>query len=230
MSVADPLLDVVTGAFSYTGRHIAERLLAAGRSVRTLTNQPDPPNPFRESVETFPYAFDDLDELRRSLNGASTLYNTYWVRFERGAVAFQRAVENSSRLFEAARRAGVERIIHVSVTNPSLDSPLPYFRGKALVEEALVAAGVSHAVVRPTVVFGPGDILINNIAWLLRRFPVFAIPGSGRYRVRPVHVDDVARTCVEAAESDDDLIVDAVGARGHGLRGDGLGHPGRRGE
>jgi uncharacterized protein YbjT (DUF2867 family) len=210
VAVARSAVDIVTGAFSYTGRHIAQLLLDGGRRVRTLTNHPDRPNPFGEQVEVFPYAFDDPEDLRRSLDGATRLYNTYWVRFERG-IAFDRAVENSKRLFEASRQAGVMRIVHVSVTNPSVDSPLPYFRGKALVEEALAGAGVSYAVVRPTVVFGPGDILINNIAWLLRRFPVFAIPGSGRFRVRPVHVDDVARICVEAAESDDDLVIDAVG-------------------
>jgi uncharacterized protein YbjT (DUF2867 family) len=211
MAVGGPPLDIVTGAFSYTGRHIASRLLDGDRRVRTLTNHPDRPNPFSQQVEIFPYTFDDPEELRRSLVGATRLFNTYWVRFERGEVAFERAVENSKRLFEAARRAEVERIIHLSVTKPSVDSPLPYFRGKALVEEALAGAGVSHAIVRPTAVFGPGDILINNIAWLLRRFPVFAIPGSGRYRVRPVHVDDVARACVEAADSDEDLVVDALG-------------------
>jgi NADH dehydrogenase len=204
-------VDVVTGAFSYTGKQIARLLLERGHRVRTLTNHPNRPNPFGDQVQPLPYAFDDPKALRRTLDGAHRLYNTYWVRFERSGVTFQRAVENSRRLFEAARQAGVERIVHVSVTKPTFDSPLPYFRGKAQVEEVLRGVGVSHAVVRPTVVFGPGDILVNNIAWLLRRFPVFAIPGSGRYRVRPVHVDDVAHACLEAAESGEDVVVDAVG-------------------
>jgi NADH dehydrogenase len=203
--------DVVTGAFSYTGAAIAGRLLDAGRRVRTLTGHPDRDHPLRATVEAHPYSFDDPGALRGSLEGATHLYNTYWVRFLHGDVGFDQAIENSRRLFEAARDAGIRRIIHVSITKPSADSPLPYFRGKALVEEALAEIGVPHTIVRPTVVFGGGDILINNIAWLLRRLPVFGIPGSGTYRVRPVHVEDVARLCVEGARARTNKVVDAVG-------------------
>jgi NADH dehydrogenase len=210
--VMDTGLDVVTGAFSYTGSAIAGHLLDEGRRVRTLTGHPDRPSPLAGRVDVAPYAFEDPDALTRSLEGTSTVYNTYWVRFDRGDVSFDRAIENSKTLFRAAREAGVRRLVHLSVTKPSLDSRFPYFRGKALVEHALAESGLSHAVVRPSIVFGRGDILMNNIAWLLRRLPVFAIPGDGRYRVRPVYVGDVAKICVEAAQlSEDDLTIDAVG-------------------
>jgi len=145
--------------------------------------------------------------LTSSFEGATTLYNTFWVRFARGRTTFDDAVTGSRALFEAAADAGVERIVHISITKPSLDSPLPYFHGKALVEQALRETGLAHTIVRPTVVFGRGDVLLNNIAWLLRRLPIFAIPGTGKYRVRPVHVDDVARLCVETRGG----TVDAVG-------------------
>lgn len=204
-------LDVVTGAFGYTGRRITRRLLDAGRRVRTLTGHPRRRDPFAGRIEVAPYRFHDPDVLASSLEGASTLYNTYWVRFDHGRTTFGQAVENSRTLFEAAREAGVRRVVHVSITKPSEDSPLPYFRGKALVERALRESGLPHAIVRPTVVFGPGDVLVNNIAWLLRRSPVFAIPGDGSYRVRPVHVDDVARLCVEQGSVSADAVVDAIG-------------------
>ncbi|CAN5148300.1 hypothetical protein BH09ACT13_BH09ACT13_16500 [soil metagenome] len=177
-------LDVVTGAFSYTGRHIAEALLARGRSVRTLTRRPAPTgHSLAGKVDIAPLAFDDT--LAERLRGADTLYNTYWVRFERGSTTFDRAVENTTTLFRAAEGAGVRRIVHVSVANPDLDSPPPYFRGKARTEEALRASGISHAIVRPTLVFGAEDILVNNIAWGLRHVPVFLIAGDGRYEVQP---------------------------------------------
>ena len=212
-------IDIVTGAFGYTGRFITERLLAAGHGVRTLTGHPDRPNPFGNGLEVRPYRFNDVGVMAASMEGASTLFNTYWVRFPRNGLGFEEAVANSTALFEAARKAGVGRIVHVSITHPSVDSPFGYFRGKALVEEALADTGVSHAIVRPTVIFGRGDVLVNNIAWLLRRFPVFPIAGDGAYRVRPVHVADVARLCVDAASTSfrpaagasDDVIVDAVG-------------------
>jgi NADH dehydrogenase len=200
--------DVVTGAFGYTGRYLTERLLAAGGSVRTLTSKPPPPG---SPVEARPFAFDRPDDLAESLRGAQTLYNTYWVRFPRGDVTYGRAVENTRTLFAAAREAGVERIVHVSITNPDEHSPLPYFSGKAVLERELRESGTSHAIVRPTVVFGREDILINNIAWILRKLPLFVVPGSGAYRLQPVFVEDLARICTDLGSRRDDVVVDAVG-------------------
>jgi NADH dehydrogenase len=142
----------------------------------------------------------------------TTLYNTYWVRFERGAATYAGAVQNSKALFHAARRAGVRRIVHLSITNPSLESELPYYRGKALVEHALAEAGVPFSIVRPTWIFGgEQEILANNIAWILRHVPVFAIPGDGEYLVQPVHVSDLAGICLDAAHATGDVIIDAAG-------------------
>ena len=204
-------MDVVTGAFGYTGRYITARLLACGKRVRTLTGHPARPNPFGGAVEVAPLDFGNPGQLTRSLRGAETLYNTYWIRFPHGAATYEKAVENSRVLFRAAREAGVRRLVHISITQASQDSPFAYFRGKGLVEEALRESGLSHAILRPTVVFGPEGILINNIAWLLRRFPVFAVPGRGDYRLQLVFVEDVAELAVAAGDSRDNLILDAVG-------------------
>jgi uncharacterized protein YbjT (DUF2867 family) len=211
MAIETRELDVVTGAFGYTGRYIARRLLSAGRAVRTLTGHPERPNPFGDRVSVAPYRFEDPAELTRSLIGATTLYNTYWVRFARGQISFDRAIRNTKALIKAAKEAGIKRIVHVSITNPSEDSPLPYFRGKAEAERAVIDSGLSYAIVRPSVIFGGEDILINNIAWLLRRFPVFAVPGSGDYRLQPVFVEDVAEIAVDAAHDDRRVTLDAAG-------------------
>lgn len=204
-------LDVVTGAFGYTGRYIAERLLAAGRQVRTITGHPDRPNPFGDRVDVAPFDFEDPGELAEHLRGSDTLYNTYWIRFPRGDLTFEQAVANSAILIRAAAEAGVGRIVHVSITNPSADSLFPYFRGKARVEDLVRDSGSSYAIVRPTVVFGHEDILINNMAYLLRRIPLFGIPGSGSYRIRPVSVEDLADLCLRLGSESDDRTVDAVG-------------------
>lgn len=212
MTGSDTNLDLVTGAFSYSGAHIAQRLLDSGRQVRTLTFHPDRNHPLRDGVQALPYRFDDPLALSRALEGVTTLYNTYWVRFAHGNATFAGAVANSRALFHAARRAGVRRIVHLSIANPSVDSPLGYYRGKALVEHALAEVGVRFAIVRPTWIFGgEPEILANNIAWILRHMPLFAIPGNGHYPVQPVHIDDLAGICLEAADADDDLIVDAAG-------------------
>jgi len=202
-------LDVVTGAFSFTGRYVAEGLLARGRRVRTLTRQRHPSHPLASKIEAAQLRFDD--SLVESLSGADTLYNTYWVRLERGQTTFARAVENTTRLVDAAGRAGVRRLVHISVANPSRASPFPYFRGKAETEEVVRESGLSYAIVRPTLVFGPGDILVNNIAWGLRHVPVFLVAGDGGYEVQPVSVRDTAAICIEAGAAHDDLVVDAAG-------------------
>lgn len=204
-------LNVVTGAFGYTGKYVARRLLSMGKRVKTLTTHPDRPSPFGDRVSVAPFDFDRPEALIESLRGAAALYNTYWVRFDYGSATFEAAVENTKTLFRAAKEAGVRRVVHVSVSNPSEDSPLSYFRGKALLEKALVESGLSHAIVRPTVTFGDEDILINNIAWLLRRFPVFAILGEGDYRVQPIFVEDVAELMVSAGSQSGNLVVDAAG-------------------
>jgi len=179
--------------------------------VRTITTHTDKPNPFGDIVEVFPYSFDDPDKLTATLRGASTLYNTYWIRFEYGGTTFQRAVLDTITLFECAKKAGVGRDVHISVTNASLESRLPYYRGKALQERALIDSGVSYAIVRPTLVFGKEDILVNNIAWLIRKFPVFPIFGDGGYKLQPVYVGDVAAIAVACARDQESVVLDVIG-------------------
>jgi uncharacterized protein YbjT (DUF2867 family) len=204
-------LDVVTGAFGYTGKYITRRLLDAGRRVRTITGHPKRANCFGNQVEIAPMNFSDRAGLVRSLRGASVLYNTYWVRFNHGRSTFDEAVANSCELIQAAREAGVRRIVHLSIANPSRDSHLPYYSGKALVEKAIMDSGLSYAILRPTVIFGIEDILINNIAWFARHFPMFAIPGSGRYQLQPIFVEDLAELAANSARQENSVVVDAVG-------------------
>ena len=182
-----------------------------GKTVKTLTGHPNRPNPFGERVSVAPLNFGNSEELVRSLQGAEVLYNTYWIRFPRGQVTFDKAVENTKTLIKAAEDAGVRRIVHVSITNASADSPLPYFKGKGIVEQAIRSSRLSYAIVRPTVIFGMEDILINNIAWFLKRVPVFAIFGSGAYRIQPIFVEDVAEIAVRAAHQSDNVTLDATG-------------------
>src|SRR3989304_3302668 len=204
-------MNIVTGAFGYIGRYIARHLLDVGEAVRTITTHPNKPNPFGDAVEAFPYSFDDPEKLVATLRGGSTLYNTYWIRFEYGGATFEQAVRNTVTLFECAKKAGVGTIVHMSVTNASVESRLPYYRGKALQEHALIDSEVSYVIVRPTLVFGKEDILVNNIAWLIRHFPFFPLFGDGKYKIQPVDVQDLARIAVEASRFPTGTITDAVG-------------------
>jgi NADH dehydrogenase len=206
----NPPVDVVTGAFSYSGRFVAAELLQRGRGVRTLTNHPKPDDPLAARIPAQPLDFEDSAALVTALTGADTLYNTYWVRAPRVGVPHTIAVDNTKRLIDAARRAGVRRIVHTSIANPTA-SRLSYYRGKAELEDAVRASGLSYAIVRPTLLFGEGDVLINNIAWLLRHLPVFGIPGDGRYRLQPMHVRDHAALLVQTGLESTNQTVDSAG-------------------
>ena len=212
-SVTMPRIEtaIVTGAFSYTGRYITRRLLDDGVRVRTLTGHPDRPDPFGGQVETAPLDFSDPAGLQRSMEKADVFFNTYWVRFEQGQTTFDGAVENSGILFEAAAQAGVSRIVHISVSNASSASSLPYFRGKGLVDEMLAGFGMSYAIIRPTLTFGAGDLLLNNMAWALRRFPIFPVCGDGGYLVQPIYAGDVADQAVAAASHSGNTVADSAG-------------------
>ena len=212
-------LHVVTGAFGYSGKYIARKLLQVGHTVRTLSNTTPIDDPFDGEVEAMPLDFSSPDRLAASLEGATTLYNTYWVRFNHGNFSHSAAVDNTKILFAAAKKAGVKRIVHVSITNPSEDSPFEYFRGKAVLEKELMNLGVSYAILRPAVIFGREDILIHNIAWMLRRFPVFGLFGDGEYGIQPIHVEDLAELAVESGAKAENMVIDTVGPESFTYRG-----------
>jgi len=201
----------VTGAFGFSGKYIAQRLLAEGHKVITLTNSFQRKNSFGSTVQAFPFHFDKPQLLTESLQGVSVLYNTYWVRFNHSKFTHEEAVQNTRTLFRAAKEAGVQRVVHVSITKPSEDSPLEYFSGKAHLERTLMESGLSYAILRPAVLFGKEDILVNNIAWALRHLPVFPVFGDGQYRLRPIYVDDLAALAVQQGKERENRIIDAVG-------------------
>lgn len=201
----------VTGAFGYSGRYITRRLLDAGHQVITLTNSLERHNPFGEAVRAFPFNFDQPAALAESLRGIETLINTYWVRFDHKRFTQGGAVVNTKVLFQAAKEAGVSRIVHISITNPDIHSDLPYFRGKAELESALAGLGVSYCVLRPTVLFGKEDVLINNIAWSLRHLPVIGVFGKGDYKMQPIYVDDLAAAAVNNISGRENKILNAIG-------------------
>ncbi len=205
---------VVTGAFGYSGRWIARELLSRGKKVRTLTNAVGRDDPFHGMVEVMPIDFTNHDLLVSSLRGTDVLYNTYWVRYKnsKDGYAHEIAVENTRKLFLAAEEAGVNRIVHFSVAHPHKAPDWSYFRGKVEVEKLLTESSLSYAILRPTVFFGgERDVLINNMAWLIRKFPVFGIFGMGNYLIQPIHIEDVAKVAVEQGESVEDVVLDVAG-------------------
>lgn len=204
-------LHAVTGAFGYSGKYIAKRLIDEGHRVITITNSIERKNPFGDKIKVFPFNFDQPEKLEDTLQGVSVLYNTYWVRFNHKTFTHADAVRNTEIMIRAAKGAGVKRIVHISITNPSIDSPLEYFSGKARLEKTLIESGMSYSILRPTVLFGKEDILINNIAWGLRYLPVFGVFGDGKYKLQPIYVDDLAGLAIRQGKESINTVIDAIG-------------------
>ncbi len=207
----DGAAHIITGAYGFTGKYVAQMLLEKRLHIKTLTNHPLKDDAFGGRVEPLPFSFNEPAKLTASLRGCEALYNTYWIRFPRRGVTFEQATANSLTLLKCARDAGVKRIVHISITNPSLDSRLPYFKGKAIVEDAIQKSGMSYAILRPAVIFGDEGILINNMAWMLRHLPAFGAAGNGQYKMSPIFVEDLAQAMVREGENRENKVVDALG-------------------
>jgi uncharacterized protein YbjT (DUF2867 family) len=178
---------------------VTERLLP-GHVIRSLTSHPEK-NRFGERVHSVRYDFEQPERMDEAFHGAETFVHSYYVRFPYAGDTFERAVDRAGILVERARRCGVRRIVHVSVSNASEASDLPYYRNKGRLERLVRESGLEFAILRPALVFGPGDILLNNIAWFLRRAPVVGVFGDGSYRVQPVALDGFGALIAEAVES-----------------------------
>ena len=202
---------IVTGAFGYTGRYIALELIKRGFKVLTLSNAINRTDPFNGAVEHLNFNFNDQQSLITHLKRGSVLYNTYWVRYNCNKFGFDQAIDNTKKLLEAAKIAKIDHIIHYSVTNPDKSNGLKYFEGKKIVEELIINSGLSCTIIRPALIFAQGDILINNIAWCLRKFPLFCIPGKGDYKLDPIYAEDLAGLSIDFAISKQNCVVDAIG-------------------
>ena len=173
----------ITGVLGYSGRYMAEEAMKHGHDVQGLTGSMNRANPHQFPLK--PLCWNDSEQLVLSLQGCDVLLNTYWVRFNHARFTHEQAVKNSLVLFHAAREAGVRRIVHVSITHPDRNSGLPYFRGKAVLEDALASLGVSCSILRPAVLFGR---IYSSTIWPgrcgdlpLSPFLEMAIIGCGPY-------------------------------------------------
>ena len=209
----------VTGAWGFSGRHVAERLLTKSWTLRSISSRSPSPedDPHDGLVRRIGYTHD-IDRLAADLSGCRVLVSNFWSRHDRPPIGHRgpwlshlQAVEQSAVLIEAAVRAGVERLVWTSITNPGRDTDLSYFAGKAVVEQLVRRSGLRFAILRPACFFGRGGILIDNVAWAARRLPFVPIPDGPPYRIRPIHVEDYADLVAEAAASSDDYTIDAVG-------------------
>jgi uncharacterized protein YbjT (DUF2867 family) len=197
----------IAGGSGFIGRAIVRRLLSdSATRVRLMSRDPDAARR-RFSADSLEFVHADVnapDSLRPALAGADAIVNCvqfdgFPVENPRRGLTFERVDYGGTvALLEAARSAAVKRFIYISGAAADPASSHPGFRAKGRAESAVRESGLEFTIFRPSLVYGPEDKVVNRMAEALRYAPIFAVPGTGRQKLQPVLVDDLA-ACVALA-------------------------------
>jgi NADH dehydrogenase len=185
----------VFGGTGFLGRRVVRHLRERAFSVRIASRNPDrmPIGVDDPQLETVEADIHDERSVAAALAGAYGVVNAVSLYIEHGTEKFHSVhVESAQQLAIQARRAGVQRLVHVSGIGADPGSPSLYIRKRGEGELAVQAAFADATLIRPAVLFGPDDSFLTTILELLRRLPVYPMFGRGRTRLQPADVDDVA--------------------------------------
>jgi NADH dehydrogenase len=191
----------VLGGTGFLGRRIVRRLRDHGHTVRIASRHAEPVRSAIADERLQPVRADIEDEvsLIAALAGTQGVVNAVSLYVERASTTFRSVhVEGAARVAREARRAGVERLIHVSGIGADPHSSSPYIRSRGEGELAVKSAFPAATIVRPAVMFGPDDAFLNTTLTLLRRLPAFPMFGNGKTRLQPADVEDVAEAIARA--------------------------------
>lgn len=190
----------IVGGTGFIGRRLAERLVARGASVRIVARRAEHGDPAPQ-MERVAGSIEDPSTFERAADGASAVINLVGTTAAGGERQYHSLhCHAPARLAQAARRAGVGRFIHVSAMGVGLDAPSLADRSKAAGENAVREAFPGATLVRPALVYGPGDHFFTRFALLARHAPAIPLIGGGRTRFQPMHVDDVAEAMARVIE------------------------------
>jgi NADH dehydrogenase len=193
---------IIAGGTGFLGRHVAGALVGAGHSVLLLARGTRPT-----------LAGDGIEILRtdvatgalplEAMRGSDALVNLIGIKREQGTQTFERVhVESTRHLVEAAKVLGVRRLVHISVVCSRPDPGSAYHDTKWRGEELVRAAGLDDTILKPGVIYGPGDDMVTHLVKMIRFAPVFPVVGRGDSLLQPVHVGDVAAAAVGALGND----------------------------
>ena len=187
----------LTGASGFVGSHMLGRLLRDGNQVRALVRH-------RGTQKA-----DELEEVEgdivqpnlvEHLAGCDAVINLVGIIYEQGRATFETVHHQGTKnLVEAARKNGVQRFVQMSALGARPVDASPYHTTKFAAEEEVRNSGIPSVVLRPSLIFGPGSAFVRQMAEVMQTAPIFRpIPGTGKYRFRPVHVDDVVDCFVQS--------------------------------
>jgi uncharacterized protein YbjT (DUF2867 family) len=194
----------VTGANGFVGRHVVAQLLRAGHDVRALISErpgaeSELPDPAGGRLDVRRGDVRRAETLRGAFDGIEAIVHTVAVPTERKQKFAEVNVAGVGNVVAEARRAGVGRIVHMGALGGDPASPYPYLRSKGEGEALITGSGIPHVVFQPSLLFGEGDDFFPRLAFSLI-FPVVPVPGDGKARFQPLHVDDIAQALVAAVE------------------------------
>jgi NADH dehydrogenase len=185
---------LLTGATGFVGGHLLQRLLAEGHAVRALVRNPQKPNQFpAENVTLIQGDVADGAGLTEGLKDCDAVIHLVGIIVEDGKATFERVHETGTRnVVEAAKRNDVARFIQMSAIGARADGVAPYQTTKWKAEELVRQSGIPYCILRPSLIFGPGDGFVSQMLDVMRKAPLFRpVPGDGMPRFRPVFIDDV---------------------------------------
>ncbi len=194
----------VTGANGFVGRHVIPRLRARGHDVRALISErpgaeKELPGPDGGMLDVRRADVRKPESLRGAFDGIDAVIHTVAVPTERKQTFAEVNVAGVAHVIAEARRAGVRRIVHMGALGADPASPYPYLRSKGEGEALVTGSGIAYVVLQPSLLFGEGDDFFPRLAFSLM-FPVVPVPGDGKARFQPLHVDDIAEALVAAVE------------------------------
>jgi NADH dehydrogenase len=196
----------LAGATGYVGRHVVERLLRRDHELVVLARTPERAGWLTDrGVELVHGDLEDQTALRRLVEGAGAVINLVGIIVEMGRQTFERVHAGGTRaLVAAAREAGVPRFVQMSALGARPDAAATgYHRTKAAGEEAVRTSGLSHAIMRPSLIAAPGNEVLKRLVGMLRFSPVMPVIGDGLYKLQPVWADDLAEAIALAVERSD---------------------------
>jgi uncharacterized protein YbjT (DUF2867 family) len=191
----------LAGGTGFVGGHVRGELLARGHSIRLLVHKRSGAS--EPGVEEFEGDATLLPSFISATRGCDAVINLIGIirEFPSRGVSFERLhVEATRNMVAAAQNGGVRRYLQMSALGTRAGSSTGYFASKFRAEEEVRASGLDYTIFRPSVIFGPKDDFVNQLAGLLRGLPAMPVIGDGEYLLQPVSADDVARCFVDALE------------------------------
>ena len=184
---------MVTGSSGFLGRNVVKALRTRGESVRCLVRSPSRARVVTDYGVELAYG-DVLDpaSLKDAMRGVDAVVHLVAIIRERGRNTFDRVNrQGTETVVQVARDEGVRHLVHVSAIGVQENQAYPYLYSKWLGEQEVIRGGVAYTIIRPSILFGPGDEFINTLAGVVKSFPVAPVAGDGRVRFQPISVEEV---------------------------------------